>query len=705
MAWGLARLTALLVIVPALLLALLPARLDPPVAFPHIATQTSQIETIAPGVESGEYDLTTAQGPIVIHAIAVAAHRNDLALQTVLANDALSSAGETVSSMARRTSAVAGINGDYFDIGNTNAPTNIVAENGALVRSPRKRYALLVMSDGSAQIAESTFIGQVTIGERTVALDALNEVPPPNAGASLITPLFGSVPPMENVTLVALAPGGGTMPFARYTVTGIADNLVRQNPGYYLAIGVAAYAKTGVPNAGDALSVSGDLSPYALSGIAAAIGGGPLLLSDGNWIVDADGPNGGEYDQRIPTSGAALDPDGTLLLLEIDGRQPDLSVGVTRPEFAALMRALGATRGMAFDGGGSSALAERIPGTAAAALANSPSDGAERPVADGLFVYSSAPVGPAARIVLSPAGVRAVIGSQLPVRASAVDQAEHLVDAPAPIALTVDPARIGEVRDGTFTALAAGDGWIVARAGALATRVPIHVVDDPARLDILPAHPLAARDASIALRARAYDAAGFPLSLPATLPWRATNGRITPEGILTTSDRDALVSLLVGDHLANATVTVGSHDLQLAGLDDARFLSVPHGGDGEVSHPSDCPACLALRYNLGPGERAAYALLQVPLAPNSTAVAFDLLDDGSGIRVRLALRNAINEDVLLSATTLDHPGWRHVVVLLPPALAQPARLTGIYVIGANGATIAAGTLEFKNLTVSVAGSR
>ena len=53
-----------------------------------------------------------------------------------MADDALISRGETVGSMARRTRAVAGINGDFFDIGNTNRPINMVVRNGALLQLP-----------------------------------------------------------------------------------------------------------------------------------------------------------------------------------------------------------------------------------------------------------------------------------------------------------------------------------------------------------------------------------------------------------------------------------------------------------------------------------------------------------------------------------------------------------------------------------------
>ena len=128
----------------------------------------------------------------------------------------------------------------------------------------------------------------------------------------------------------------------------------------------------------------------------------------------------------MPCSGAAIAPDGRLFLVEVDGRQPELSVGVTRREFSALMRSLGATEGLLFDGGGSSTIVVRRLGDTVADVVNSPSDGKERPVADGLFVYSSAPAGPAVRLVARPSIVRAIGGAQVSMRVAAVDAAYHV---------------------------------------------------------------------------------------------------------------------------------------------------------------------------------------------------------------------------------------------------------------------------------------
>ena len=604
--------------------------------------------------------------------------------------------------MAERTKAVAGVNADYFDIGNTNRPTNIVARAGTLIRTPRKRYALLITKGGDAQIAEESFIGQAQLGDKTISLDALNELPPPDGGTALITPQFGSLAPQSNTTLVALTPTAGTPPFAQYTVNAIADNGSRQPPGYYFAIGLNAYGRAGVPNLGDTIAFSGDLSPVGLNDLAAAVGGGPLILHQGQWFDDADGPNGGEYAARIPASGAAIGADGTLYLIEVDGRQSDLSIGVTRPEFAALMRAFGASEGLAFDGGGSSALAARALGSPNVTLASSPSDGIERKVADGIFIYSTSPDGPPSQLIAVPASLRALPGAVVPLRIAALDAADHVV-ASSVASLSVEPASLGVYRDGAFYAVSPGIGTITAHAGTLNARVPVDVLREPAKIVIMPAHAGIEQNARITMRARAFDSRGNPIALPANLPWRASSGTIDGEGNLQVGSSDSVVSLLIGDHLASAGVLVGSRDVAMH-LDSARFMTSPRGGDGAVGLTNDCAGCLDLLFHLRDGVRAAYAVREQPLPAGTVALHVEVRSDGSGARLKVALRNAINEEVLLNAGVMDGSGWRHITIALPQTFAGPGRFTAFYVIAPPGGDPLDGSLLFRSFTAAVAGS-
>lgn len=681
----------------------LPTNIAPGSPFPHILEQAPTIESIAPGIEYGEYQLYTAAGPLSIHVVAVQPHRDDVRVANVLANNVLESRGETVGSMAKRTGAVAGINGDYFDIGNTNRPLNIVVRNGQLLQMPRKRYALAVAHDGTASIDEFGFLGQVELGDKTISLDAIDQLPAPNGGTAFLTPEFGNVPPLDDTTLIGLQLLDGTPPLARYRVTSIADTLSAQPPGYYLAVGPGAYNQVDTPNAGDVASVTGDLSPVGLDQLTTAIGGGPLILHNGTWFDDPDGPSGGEYAKRIPSSGAAIAPDGTLFLIEVDGRQPTVSVGLTRQEFSALMRALGATEGLAFDGGGSSTMVARRLGDADSSVVNAPSDGIERPVGDGLLVYSTAPVGEAVRLVAQPGVIRAVTGADVPVRIAAVDAANHVASTQERLDAKVDPPSLGIFRNGRFTALQSGTGNIVLHSGRIAGNVSVEVLRTPARTTILPANPNVEKGATIALTARALDARGYHLSLPVLLPWETKDGFVDAHGVYRAGARDGTVTVRIGESAASTLVTVGSHETALAFSDRAHFSTMPRGGEGSLARDPSCATCLTLNYAFSGTERAAYAMADVPLPPHTIGLAFDVLDDGGGARLRVALRNAINEDVFLDATLLDTPGWRHVVVKWSGETAEVARLLGIYVLPPKGMQVSSGQIGLRNVRAVVAG--
>ncbi len=678
----------------------LPARVAPEPPFPRVLQEAPTIESVAPGVMYADYQLVTAVGPLSLHVVSVDPHRGDVRLGTVLADDALESRGETIGSMARRTRAVAGINGDFFDIGQTNRPISIVVRAGVLVQPPYKRYALAITHDGTPHIAEFSFSGQIEIDQRTMPLDGIDEMPA-GGGLSLLTPLYGRVRPQDEVTLVKVEPLSNAPPLTRYRVTGVANNLEPQPPGYYVAIGPNDYSFINVPDDNSVLSVSGDLSPLGLDAISAAVGGGALILHDGAWYDDGDAPYRVENARRMPCSGAAIAPNGRLFLVEVDGRQPEESVGVTRPEFAALMRALGATEGLLFDGGGSSTIVARRLGDSEADVMNSPSDGRERPVADGLFVYSTAPAGPPIKLVARPGVVRALTGGEVPLRVAAVDAADHVTQGGAARA-DIEPPSLGEYRDGDFVALHPGSGRIELRDGTLRGSIPVEVAAAPARTRITPARPNVDPNATIALTARAYDHAGYALALPPALHWTASSGSIDARGQYHAGSRDAQVSVRIGATVTGTAVTVGSHDVALAFAEHAHFATLPHGGTGSLTKDFGCRSCVSLSFSFGAGERAAYATADVPLPAGTIGLAFDVLDDGSDASVRVNVRNAINEDTFAKAMDLGQPGWRSVAVRFPPD-SDAARLISIYVLRPKDIELSKGTIVLRNVRAIVAG--
>lgn len=688
--------------------ALLPLSPAPAPPFPKILTDATTITGIAPGVTSGDYQMNTIDGPLSVHVIAIDLHEPTVRIGTALATGKLVSPGEPLSSMARRSGAVAGINGDYFDINQTNQPLNILVQAGRLVRMPMHRWAISISKTKDVQFGEFEIAQTATLPGGTIPLKTMNDWPPPGGGAVFITPEYGQLRAVQNVTEFSLTPESTTSPFGTYTVRGIADNTQTQPAGYYLALGPNAYGSIPLPNAGDSITIDGTVNP-SLDDIESAIGGGPLLVKDGAWYADPDGPSKGEFATHMPASGVALKRDGTLLFFEIDGRQPALSIGVLQPQFAALMIAFGAVTGMQFDGGGSSTIVARVPGDSVASVLNSPSDGLERRIADGLLVYSDAPSGPAARMVATPQMVRALPGARVPLHIATTDASGHPASPCSCTArMSVIPGSAGAMDGDVFIAgRKPQDAVIRVEAGTLRMDIPVEVTTQVARAEILPEQPTLLAHQALSLHARAFDAHGYPIALPERLPWATSTGSIDTAGGFAAGAEDAVVSVRLGERVANERVTVGEHAADISVVSNASFATAPANGPGGLTKDAPCKTCLSLQYDFSGNERAAYANAPIVLPERALGVSADVYGDGNGEVLRLAVNNAINERFLYTLAKVDWQGWRHVELRFPPELPQPITFKSIYVIdrvGPGPAVQASGSIALRNVRVLLAGS-
>jgi hypothetical protein len=105
----------------------------------------------------------------------------------------------------------------------------------------------------------------------------------------------------------------------------------------------------------------------------------PVLVLDGRVNISADGF--GNDRVRMPRTAFAITTRGSWLFVTVDGRQPS-SPGMRLDEFATELVTLGAARAINLEGGSSTTMVVED------AVRNSPADGAERTVSDGVLVFS-----------------------------------------------------------------------------------------------------------------------------------------------------------------------------------------------------------------------------------------------------------------------------------------------------------------------------
>ncbi|MFI2763638.1 phosphodiester glycosidase family protein [Streptomyces echinatus] len=368
---------------------------------------------IAPGVAYRQFDIDAAAGTAHAHLLTV-----DLAdphVRVDLLHPGAVAARATVSRLADSAGAVAGVNGDFFNISETQHPG--VEATGAAVGPAMAAGQVLkaavptgqrfgptlppgtntldvfgVGTDRRARLDRLSLDGSVGTPDGRLPLKGLNQYALPVNSVGAFTSRWGtasrvravcgtdtqrSAPCSDDTYEVKVrggrvvsasdAPGSGTIPADTTVLVGRED-------------GAQHLRKL---SAGDPVDVTHTLVA-ASSGVpyTFAIGGFPVLRG-GTPLAGLD-----DVTSAVRTVVGVKDDGRKLLLLALDGAS-DYRSGLTVAEEADTMRSLGATDAFNLDGGGSTEMVTRGTDDTAVTVRNHPSGGAERPVPNGIGVFSA----------------------------------------------------------------------------------------------------------------------------------------------------------------------------------------------------------------------------------------------------------------------------------------------------------------------------
>lgn len=353
--------------------------------------------TVAPGVE--QLDLVRDKPPLAVHVARIAPDAA-VSLRAVLSNDEVAGQDpilERTSSMCQRVHCVLAVNGDFA--GGDDQPLGGLLTGGELLRTPSpSELQLQVGRDGSLSAGEFAWSGTLVPTDlQPLTLAGVNVALAADA-LTLYTPAFGpaleTAGPATTLAFRTVEPTGalraGQTTMVEITglseqAAGAASGAIPTDGGVLAARGPAADALRGLWNRVQ----TGQASSRALlrldtpAGVAESLGGSPILIRDGaRWFADAanDFTRG-----RQPRTLVGWNPAGERLLVTVDGRQPEVSVGMSLAEAADLLLALGATDGINLDGGGSTTF------VAAGTVANVPSDVAVRRGGDEAIEHLASP--------------------------------------------------------------------------------------------------------------------------------------------------------------------------------------------------------------------------------------------------------------------------------------------------------------------------
>ena len=290
-----------------------------------------------------------------------------VSLRAVLSNDRVAEDGarlETTSRMCARAHCLLGINADFAGVG-TDAPLGAFVTDRELLRSPSStHHQLSLTADGKLTDQTLAWKGQLkTTDLQDMFFDGVNVDRAPGK-IVLYTPAFGpttktAVPGVDLVMRV-VNPAGEFRLDQTALVELVALNERAQDAPIPGDGAVLSAEGTGA----DALrSVWARITGGAATNqaflrledtgvdVRESVGGSPILIKAGKrWFTD---PGDNFTNGRHPRTLVGWTPGGDKLLVTVDGRQPETSVGMTLYEAADLLIGLGATEGINLDGGGS----------------------------------------------------------------------------------------------------------------------------------------------------------------------------------------------------------------------------------------------------------------------------------------------------------------------------------------------------------------
>lgn len=324
------------------------------------------------------------EGPWSIHVIRAARNRADLNLHVSLGRGSAIGKSSLSSQMEKFPKSIGrplvAVNGDYFVRDGTYAgdPEGLCIVEGELVSAPSEKSCMWVAADGS--IHSTNVVSQLSVTwpdgkKNAIGLnEELSDRPVlytaamgPHTRTGSCTELFLQ---SESGDALSLRPGEKT----RLKITGMADR-GRSQTGtnrFILALPNWGSSRRARYEIGSTVEISTATIPD-LRGARTGISGGPALIRNGK-ATDMEAG-----DTRDPRTVIAWNKD-YFFFVQVDGRQPRLSIGMSLPELTKYLLKLGCTEALNMDGGGSSTF------WAQGQVMSNPSEGDERNMGNALLL-------------------------------------------------------------------------------------------------------------------------------------------------------------------------------------------------------------------------------------------------------------------------------------------------------------------------------
>lgn len=624
----------------------------------------------------------------------------------------------SLSSMLKSAGAIAGVNGDFFYMGDPTYTYGALIKDGKIITSPLPySYGYPTISrllDGSVNI--SLWNPKITLyGTDNTAFDVVvyNKTSSIDYGPTILTSDW-------NTMSVGYS---GSKDIVEVVVVNNYVSEVRINQpstiipkdGFIIASTNATTRQnlinSFIPGNPMSLDIQLDFDP---NNIEWAVGGLNHLVKNGS-INDISDEVLGTH----PRTCVGFNKDNTeMILVTIDGRNKDY-VGVKQTELAQIMVSLGAYNAINMDGGGSTTMGVDFLRNSNVTVVNIPSDGRERKIAAGVGIFNTAPESnTVSSIKVAPSDNSVFINTELSIDVIGYNNyyAQVAVDKNR-VRYEVSPSSAGTIKNNIFIPKTSGIALITAFYGDSTNSVEINALDKPVSLKFETEKLTLDYGETYRLEnITGVDKNGKTANIPSNYiayTYRNKIGKVV-DGVFTageTSNTGAITATF-GDAVRHIQVKVGYKMKTLnrfEELDDLKLTLYPEGAKGNFEITKDYVKegnnALKLNYDFTKMTDQSIAFIDfgdegkgVTLQGQPVGVGMWVYGDGKNHWLRCRITDAYGTQTKITfEDEVNWTGWKWVAAEIPEGTYYPIKLDNIYLAEINETQANAGTIYIDNL--------
>ena len=664
----------------------------------NILHEEKEVETLTSGVTYEKKRRFTQDGWLDIHVITMDMDNPNVKLDVL---DSTKEFGlrEPLKDLAQGRGAVAGINGDFFNMSKNPAdPIGLTIKDGKkqgisnYMNYNQNVYASFLLPENGFPLIDCVrvYMKFYNNGNSYIDLHGMNRVTyfakPVYVDSSIglntaqidkkYPNLYKIVVQGDKIVHISAKGEVVSIPEDGYVI--IMDEKTAQEKLSFYAVGQSALIDI--------------TSSIDLDQMETAISGGGKILHQGQVVAPTSSVVGANY--RHPRTFIGISQDRKkVMFFVIDGRSH--SIGLTHNEAASIAKEYGAYDAMHFDGGGSTTMVGRPLGKEQLEILNTLSDGASRKVVNGIGIFSLAPQGSLTGMhlisdterVFQKTGVRFIV--------TGYDQYYN------PVPLSLDQV-IWEVEGvegywngSVFYPETSGMGKITAHIGNVSATTTITVMNEPIALEMNPRFIKVQPGQKVSLSIVGLDKEGFQGKVNGQkIQWKVdpSLGKIE-NGVFTAGIESGHgpIEGQMGDRKVYGYITIGDQKSLIDSFEEignAHGISYPSyvkvGGGYQQDKVKSGKYAIQLQYGLEEKEetQAAYIEFLKPISIPEKPIGLGLwvYGDGQGHWLRGRIQDQKGKSYTIDfADHIDWTGWKYVKATLPTTVEYPISLERVYI--------------------------